>query len=229
MAILPIEILLLADVTPDIDNFAPMYTMSYLQRAFTSFAILLSSICCIGQQLPAFAEDISPLLIGETVPDMALLDISRDSVRLSDLLSVKPTVLIVYRGGWCPFCNRHLGEIGQITDQIHMLGYQIIAVSPDVMSGLREETIEKESVSYQLLADGDGSFCRAMGIAFRAPERYSDRLSERSGGANTGYLPVPALFVINTEGAILFEHISPNYKQRMSAKFLLAVLEGLKE
>jgi hypothetical protein len=37
------------------------------------------------------------------------------------------------------------------------------------------------------------------------------------------------LFVLDTEGTILFEHISPDYKQRISSTLLLAVLGALAE
>ena len=69
----------------------------------------------------------------------------------------------------------------------------------------------------------------AMGIAFKAPERYEDRLFRVSDGKNSGLLPVPSMFVVDTDGTILFEYISPNYKQRISADLILAVLHDLNQ
>jgi peroxiredoxin len=205
--------------------FVSGYHGTFIRAVLTIFALSVVVLC--KAQLPERAEDISPLLIGEIVPDATLIDLKGEHVQTSTVFAAKPTVLIIYRGGWCPFCNRHLAEIGQITEQINALGYQIVAVSPDVMAGLREETITQESLSYTLLADAGGRFCKGLGIAVRAPERYTERLHERSGSVEI-YLPVPAVFVLNEAGEILFEHISPNYKQRMPGKLLLAVLDGLK-
>jgi peroxiredoxin len=67
-----------------------------------------------------------------------------------------------------------------------------------------------------------------MGIAFKAPERSAARLFDYSGGLNEGYLPVPSVFIVDTSGKIAFEYINPDYKTRISADLLLAVLEQLK-
>ena len=62
----------------------------------------------IFSQVPENAEDISPLLIGETIPNAKVLNSEGKALELNDILSQKPTVLVFYRGGWCPYCNRQL-------------------------------------------------------------------------------------------------------------------------
>jgi peroxiredoxin len=137
-------------------------------------------------------------------------------------------VLIFYRGGWCPFCNDHLREIGQKETDILALGYQIVAVSPDKVEKLKD--IEQmDDINYRLFSDSAGQLTRAAGIAFKAPERYTQRLLDWSDGKNTGFLPVPSLFVLDQKGEIQFEYINPKYKKRMSGELLLAVLKVLKE
>ena len=69
----------------------------------------------------------------------------------------------------------------------------------------------------------------AMGIAFKAPDRYEKRLSNYSAGQNPGILPVPSLFVVETDGTILFEYVNPDYKQRISSDLLMSVLRALNE
>ena len=39
---------------------------------------------------------------------------------LGAAFSEKPTVLIFYRGGWCPFCNRELGELAASAQLAHL-------------------------------------------------------------------------------------------------------------
>jgi peroxiredoxin len=178
-------------------------------------------------QLPNQAEDISPLLIGESVPDLPVIGIDSKEVSLYDIISEKPTVLIFYRGGWCPYCNLHLGEIGSKEPEILELGYQVVAISPDNAENLRE-TAGKEEVNYRLFSDASGELTRAIGIAFQAPERYGQRLLDRSSGKNMGFLPVPSVFVLNMQGEALFEYINPDYKKRLSGDLLLAVLKALR-
>ena len=69
----------------------------------------------------------------------------------------------------------------------------------------------------------------AMGIAFKAPDRYEKRLANYSDDQNPGILPVPSLFVVETDGTILFEYINPDYKHRIGADMLISVLRDLSE
>jgi peroxiredoxin len=177
-------------------------------------------------QLPEKAEDISPLLIGEKIPDVALKATNGSNQQLHNIFGQKPTVLLFYRGGWCPYCNAHLAEIRDAESEVLKLGYQIVAVSPDSPENL-QATDEKHNLAYSLYSDADGELIKAIGIAFKAPEKYAGMLSEKSDGQNKGFLPVPAVFIVDTSGNIQFEYINPNFKTRLSAGMLLAVLKEL--
>lgn len=180
----------------------------------------------VNAQLPEKAEDISPLLPGEKIPDVTVKASDGNDHRVMEIFSQKPTVILFYRGGWCPYCNSHLAEIQEIETEILKLGYQIIGVSPDSPENLKV-TDEKIKLNYSLYSDGDGKFSKAMGIAFKAPERSSERLFEYSNGQNKGYLPVPSVFLVDTSGTIEFEYINPEYKTRLSPQLLLSVLKTL--
>ena len=197
--------------------------MKYSYLLTMLFVFTLSGLYA---QLPEQPEDISPLLTGEKMPDIKLINTEDQEVSVLSLVAKKPTVLIVYRGGWCPYCNTHLMELGQKEEDILGLGYQIVAISPDAVESL-EKTGDKDEISYELLSDADGAFSKAVGIAFKAPERYGKMLSKYSDNKNEGFLPVPSVFVVNQAGEIEFEYINPNYKKRMSGDMLLAVLSEL--
>ena len=178
-------------------------------------------------QLPEKAKDISPLLYGEKVPEGILTTPNGENHKVSGITGKKPTVLLVYRGGWCPYCNAHLAEIQEAESEILSLGYQLIAVSPDSPENLKT-TDEEQRLNYSLYSDANGDFLKAMGLAFQAPEKHQEMLKSRSNGKNEGFLPVPAVFVVDTSGTILFEYINPDYSTRISAGLLLAVLNELK-
>lgn len=178
-------------------------------------------------QIAEKAEDVSPLLIGETIPYAELKAPDASTHKISAIFGEKPTVLLIYRGGWCPFCNAHLSEIQGVQGEVINLGYQIVAVSPDSPENL-QVTEDKNKLEYSLYSDGDGKFIQSLGIAFKAPEKYAGMLNKSSGGLNDGFLPVPSVFVVDTSGKIMFEYINPDYKTRLSAGLLLAVLKELK-
>lgn len=196
-----------------------------MKRIVLVLSILISGII-LKAQLPQKAEDISPLLNGETFPGVVLKAPDGSGHNLLDIVKQKPSVILFYRGGWCPFCNTHLAEIQEVQNEVVGLGYQIIAISPDSPENL-QATDEKGNLAYSLYSDADGELTKAIGIAFQAPERYAGMLFEKSDGLNNGFLPVPSVFVTDTGGMIAFEYINPDYKTRLSGKLLLAVLKNL--
>lgn len=201
-----------------------MKRLLYLIRIIGVF-ITINAIA----QLPENAENISPLLIGERVPEIELLNTGGRKENLAELFREKPTVLIFYRGGWCPYCTAHLGKIAEAEEEILKLGYQVIAISPDEPERLNT-TINKKDLKYTLLSDGDGTLTQFMGIAYQAPDKKwkTNQLQKHSGGRNAGFLPVPSIFVVDKKGVIKFEYIAPDYTHRMEADLLIAVLKALK-
>lgn len=191
----------------------------------TTVFLLLTVSVSLGQTRKV-AEDITPLLISEQVPDVTLKNINGEPTPLKDIFSSKKTILLFYRGGWCPYCNIHLSAIGEVEKEIIELGYQVVAISPESAEYLKA-SIKKGKLNYSLYSDSKNDLATAMGIAFQAPDRHKDKLLKRSDGDNSGLLPVPAVFVLDTDGIILFEYISPNYRKRMSAALLLEVLKDL--
>lgn len=187
---------------------------------FLPFSLLAQS------DLPAKPEDIAPLLIGEMVPDIQIAQMDGTLTDVGSVLNEKKTILIFYRGGWCPYCNSHLSDLQKIEPKLKELGYQIVAISPDTPAKLKE-TDQKQDLSYQLYSDSKGELMGKMGIAFQAPERYQKMLLSASGEENKGWLPVPAVFIINDKKQILFEYISPDFKHRMNGDLLLAVASKL--
>ena len=176
--------------------------------------------------LPKQAIEIAPLLIGEKIPNVTLKSVENTDVDLTELISKKRTVLVFYRGGWCPYCNAHLAALAEAEKELLALGYQIIAISPDAPASL-EVTDGKEKLNYLLLSDSTGELSKAVGIAFQAPENYKTTIAKGSDGMNNSFLPVPAVFILNVNAEIEFEHIAPNFKNRISNDLLIAVAKSL--
>ena len=177
-------------------------------------------------QLPEKAEDVRPLKVGQPIPAINLKSTSGATVSLEKLLKQQPTVLIFYRGGWCPYCNHHLAELADYEDKILAAGYQIVAVSPDSPENL-SKTLDKNSISYTLLSDSRGELIKAMGIAYKATFLYESIRSKGATGEKLDLLPVPSLFVVDQKGIIRYEFVNPDYKVRMSGDELLDKLRRL--
>jgi len=182
---------------------------------------LLFSIVSLAQ-IADKAENISPLLIGEKIPNVVLHDANGKEVKTKDIFD-KKTVVVVYRGGWCPYCNSQLADMQDIEKDIIALGYQVVAISPDAPSFLKQ-TLDKKELQYQLYSDSEGVFFQAVGIAFAREKPKLDKYSE---GKNPGFLPVPTVYVLNAKQEIEFMYINPSYGIRLKGNVLLGVLKSL--
>jgi peroxiredoxin len=198
-----------------------------MKKLLFIFLVTVTTVANAQNAVPKSATDIAPLLIGEKIPEIILKSSENTDVQLADLLKKKKSVLVFYRGGWCPYCNMHLQALAEAEKQILEQGFQIIAISPDAPANLKI-TAEKDKAKYTLLSDSKGELIKAIGIAFEAPENYKSVINVHSNGVNTNFLPVPSVFVVNTENEILFEYISPDFKHRISPELLVSVLKSLK-
>ncbi|MBI4403420.1 MAG: AhpC/TSA family protein [Deltaproteobacteria bacterium] len=172
-------------------------------------------------------DSVCPLKVGARVPDLSLTTPDGKKFNLNNAFRKHPAVLIFYRGGWCPYCNTQLGELATIESRLIELGYQILAVSPDRPEKLRE-SIAKHKLSYQLLSDSDTKAIRAFGLAFTLDEDAVKKLKgygidiEASSGSKDHVLPVPAVFLVNREGTVVFQYANPDYKVRLKPEILLS-------
>ncbi|WP_052444614.1 peroxiredoxin-like family protein [Flammeovirga sp. OC4] len=191
------------------------------------------SATAFAQSIPGNASDISPLLIGEYIPkDIILRDVDGNEVNLRKEMNKKPTVLIFYRGGWCPYCNRQLSGLGEVSDYLVSIGYQIIAISPDTPDHLAL-TYDKHMMNYSLLSDSDMIAAKSFGLAFELTDKEFSKYTNlgmdivMTTGGRHKMLPVPAVFFVRQNGEINFEYINPNFKKRISSSLLITAAETM--
>ena len=185
------------------------------------------SILLLGTAL-ARAEPVpTALKVGDSIPDVTLRTVDNQKVKLRTLVAEKPSVLIFFRGGWCPFCNAQLGSLVGIEQELNKEGVQLIAIGMDQPSKLRE-TMQHDKVDYTLLSDSDASAVKAFGIAYKVDDGTLARMKslnvdlDAATGNSDHILPHPSVFVVNTSGIIRFAHADTNFRVRLSAAKVLA-------
>jgi peroxiredoxin len=180
------------------------------------------------------AEDVTPLLNGMSVPNVTVKTADGSPVSLQALLMQKPSVIVFYRGGWCPYCTRQLAELKDIEADLVAEGYQILAISPESPKKLQAQKLEAEFAA-QLVSDESLSAIKAFGIGFYVPNDtralYKDRMNiELTADKSTrAVLPAPAIFITNTKGQIVFSYVNPNFRVRPSAQLVLSAAKLVKE
>ena len=193
--------------------------------------------------LPAVAADASlasapnqvrPLLLGSAMPDVDLKTLDGKPTTLKAQVAGKPTVLVFYRGGWCPFCNLQLSELRLIRKDLDGLGFQMIAISPDLPAELNK-TVEKDQLDYTLLSDAKADALRAFGIGYRLDDETYAKYQEygidleKSSGEDHHALPVPSVFIVDADGVLQFSYSHPDYKIRVPGSVILAAAKAIAE
>jgi len=205
---------------------------------FSAAATLLLLAACArdGETgVAANADAVRPLLIGQAAAaiDLAAADGSRYRMDPSNMSA--PAIIVFYRGGWCPYCAAHFMELRNAEDAVRAMGYELVFVSPDRPEKL-VESLSQIDAAYTLLSDSDMEAAKAFGVAFEVDETTLNRYREigidlaASSGRDHGLLPVPALFIIGSDGVIRFQYVNPNYKVRISeALFVAAAAAALEQ
>lgn len=199
---------------------------------FWMIALAFSNGMAQSMKVESSAADIKPIEVGEGIPAVMVLDLDNQAIDLNTHLKDKKTVLIVYRGGWCPYCNRHLKDLMDIEEELKSLGFNILGMSADNPAHAFK-TLQKNELTYDLISDPKMEACAAMGLAFKLDEKTIRKYQawnlgiEDAAGYDHHILPVPAVFIVDENATIRFRHYDPDYKQRLSAEEVLAAAKGL--
>jgi peroxiredoxin len=160
-------------------------------------------------------------------------DLSGKDVFLPALLKKGPVVLFFYRGEWCPVCNKYLSGLQDSLPLILKKAAAVIAVSPETKENM-EKTADKTHTGVTLVPDPNGMIMDAYGVSFFVTKDYQQMINEKldadiatNNATPIARLPIPATYVIGTDGRIKYVHFNLDYHQRATAKQILAALSGL--
>ena len=195
-----------------------------MKKIFVPVVALLMALSLNAQEGP------KGLNINDTAPAFTARDQDGKAVILKDQLKKGPVVLVFYRGQWCPYCNKQLKKLEDSLSLITGKGASLIAVTPEKPENI-SLTIEKTKASYPILFDDGLRIMKSYDVAFAVDDKTIERyknygidFTKVNGDENGANLPVPALYVINKEGKIVFRHFDKDYTKRPSVAEILTHL-----
>jgi peroxiredoxin len=156
------------------------------------------------------------LTVGSTLPELTFADLDGAPVSSTSWAGT-PTILLFYRGTWCPLCNVQVKELAEGYRDIAAVGAQVVLVSPQPAAE-SAKLAERFDAPMRFLVDVDNAAAHVLGI-------------QHPGGAPIGIAPevesvLPTVVVLDAEGVIRFAHETDNYRFRPDpALFLDAVRE----
>ncbi|MCB0753949.1 MAG: AhpC/TSA family protein [Flavobacteriales bacterium] len=188
------------------------------------FLILLFSA-----SFQAAAQQPEPLYIGDKAPDFLALDQFDNRVSLRDRLKKGPVIVMFYRGQWCPHCNRHMSQVQDSLQMILDAGASVIAVTPEKGEKI-EQTMKKSGATFSIIYDENHRIMDKYHVTFKLSgwKRFIYGLGginiNKASGNKDSALPVPATYIIATDGTIYASHFNENYTERMQVIEILEIL-----
>lgn len=149
-----------------------------------------------------------------SAPDFRLPDQNGQPVSLSGLYQGGPVLLVFYRGSWCPFCVSELRGLSEINDDVRRAGVRIVAVSVDSPQHSRQ-AVDRLGLTFPLLSDTEHKTIQDFGLVHHA------------GGPGGEDIAIPAQFLIDRDGRILWRRIAGRIQDRPDPRDVLRTLQAL--
>jgi len=170
------------------------------------------------------------LAVGTIAPDVTLNLADGTTQNLSNLYKNQTVVLFFYRAYWCPVCNKHLSVFAKEAGKLKEKGVKLIAITPESYENVAK-TRENTGIKFTVVSDKDDSILRAFGVDFKVTDKYQQMIQDRLNASiaktnanGEAVLPVPATFIIDKTGTIVYRQFDPDYHNRASITDILANL-----
>ena len=173
-------------------------------------------------------EDGLGLAVGATIPLFEILDF-RGEVFSSTAINDADTLVVFYRGGWCPFCNFQIRELSQSYDKFKALGVSLVAISVD-RPDAAAVTRNAYEVPFPVLSDPGLKAHEAFNVVLQLDAAGVARLAkyghdiEKWSGKDHHKMAVPAVFLVR-DGKVAWAHVARDYKTRPSTEQLLTAVK----
>jgi peroxiredoxin len=185
------------------------------------------------QQQLAQLTPAGVIAVGERLPDTDLLDVHGTSTTLRAALDARRTVLVFYRGVWCPFCNIALNTYqSDLLPALLERGIALVAVSPQKPDGSLSIQ-EKHTLTFSVVSDPHNTLARAAGI-LTAPSDEARAMQlehgldlTRANAEGTTTVPMPTTAILDPDATVRWINVHPDYSTRTESFEILAALDSL--
>jgi peroxiredoxin len=171
--------------------------------------------------------------VGATLADVELLDTNGSATGLYQALGGRVSVLVFYRGAWCPYCNIALSAYqAELVPELDRRDVRLVAISPQAPDGSLSMQ-EKNALSFTVLSDPGNQVAKAIGIvtgpsdeARAAQLQLGLDLTTVNGDGTTG-LPMPTTLIVDGDRVVRWVDVHLDYTTRSEPKEILAALDAL--
>ncbi|WP_222848957.1 peroxiredoxin-like family protein [Trebonia kvetii] len=168
---------------------------------------------------------------GTVLPDVELLDVHGAATTLSAAAGDGMSVLVFYRGAWCPYCNIALSAYQeQLLPQLTERGIRLVAISPQKPDGSLTMQ-QKQSLTFTVVSDPGNLIAGRLGILTRPSQEARaaqlhhglDLTSVNADGTDT--LPMPATVILDASRTVRWIDVHPDYSTRTEPRQVIDALD----
>jgi peroxiredoxin len=169
--------------------------------------------------------------VGEPMPSFVLPDERGRLVRLEDLLDEGPVALAFHRGHWCPYCRINIDALARVEKEVAPDRRHIAAIVPDRQKFAMWLKSDAKA-PFPVLTDMDNGYAMTVGLAFYVGDELKQMMVNSgwdpsvSQGTDNWMLPVPATFIVGSDGIVRARFVDPDYRVRMATEDMLAALRS---
>ena len=169
------------------------------------------------------------LAVGAKAPEFELSDEDGKFVSSAELLSKSRLVICFIRGRWDPFCCGQMEAMNLVLPLIVEGGASGVAVSPQTVKQ-SFFMADQHKLRFPLLSDADNHVARQFGLVYRVPD-YQQEVYRRAfinlpfaNGDDSWELPIPATYVLERDGTVLYKFANADYMERPEPTDILSLL-----
>jgi peroxiredoxin len=182
-------------------------------------------------------KDVAPPTLpdpaGTILPDADLLDVHGTATTLYAVTGATTSVLVFYRGAWCPYCNIALSAYQeQLLTQLAERGIKLVAISPQKPDGSLTMQ-QKHNLAFTVVSDPGNSIAGRLGILTQPSDECRaaqlqlglDLTSVNADGTAT--LPMPATVILDASHTVRWIDVHPDYSTRTEPRQVIGALDHL--
>ena len=168
--------------------------------------------------------------VGTMVSNFSIKDHKGTMVEFEQLKTQGPLMVVFYRGGWCPYCNRQIRQLTEAWPEFKKRNVLPVLISADKPDGAALAAATYE-IPFPVLSDPELVAHKVFNVTMKLDDKlipmykqYGIDLEEWSGKDHHQFA-VSSVFIVNSQGKVLWAHSAKDYKTRPSTSQLLNVID----
>jgi peroxiredoxin len=188
----------------------------------------------LSERLLASGTAERSIRAGSYAPDFRLPGLDGREVTLRALIERGCAILTFFSGGWCEGCIDELQALEGARASIERRSGSLAAISQQSPADNARMSASL-GIGFPILADRGGRVSAQFGVRWRVPERLRALCATHGidlpslNGEGSWTFPIPALFVVDRSGLIVYSEVNPGQGRRSTPAEFLPVLDAARD